>query len=239
LKAHNFKWDYNCCKNEALKYKSRSEFKRNNSSAYTSARLNKWLDKICIHMTKKDFKKKIKWTKEKCKNEALKYNSRSDFQKHSSPSYLTSMRNGWLDEICSHMKPKGSRYKRCIYSYEFINKYVYVGLTYNLNKRHKKRMLDKKDTVLKFIKKTNLNPIKKQLTDYLPIEISINLESEYIDKYKKDGWIILNKVKPGSIGGNIIKWNFKNTKNEALKYKNKTDFRKNNISAYRVALKND
>ena len=92
MKPHNYKWDFNKCKEESLKYKSRGEFKKMNSSAYTSSRINGWLDEICIHMIKKEFKKKIKWTKEECNVESLKHNSRSEFQKHSSSAYLTSLR---------------------------------------------------------------------------------------------------------------------------------------------------
>lgn len=45
----------------------------------------------------------IKWTYEKCKNEALKYNNRTEYFKNST-SYYAASRNGWLKEICSHMK---------------------------------------------------------------------------------------------------------------------------------------
>ena len=43
------------------------------------------------------------WTKEKCQEDALKYNSRSEFGKKSKGSYEASRINKWLDEICSHM----------------------------------------------------------------------------------------------------------------------------------------
>jgi hypothetical protein len=43
-------WTYEKCKNLASKYNTRNEFKKNNRSAYESARINKWLNEICIHM---------------------------------------------------------------------------------------------------------------------------------------------------------------------------------------------
>jgi len=58
------------------------------------------------------------WTYEKCKNLALKCTSRMDFKNKYSFPYVISIRNGWLDEICSHMieirKPKGYwTYEKC------------------------------------------------------------------------------------------------------------------------------
>jgi len=44
----------------------------------------------------------IKWSKEKCQEEALKYNTKSEF-KSKSLAYSPAWKNGWLDEICSHM----------------------------------------------------------------------------------------------------------------------------------------
>ena len=51
------------------------------------------------------------WTKENCQKESLKYNSRFEYLKGSKGAYESSRRNGWLDDICSHMieilKPRG------------------------------------------------------------------------------------------------------------------------------------
>ncbi len=45
-----------------------------------------------------------KWTKEKCQEESLKYKNKIDFIKKNNSAYVTSYKNGWLDEICSHME---------------------------------------------------------------------------------------------------------------------------------------
>lgn len=44
------------------------------------------------------------WTKEKCKEDALKYNIRENFKKGYVSAYNAALRNKWLDEICLHMK---------------------------------------------------------------------------------------------------------------------------------------
>ena len=92
-------WDYENCKQEALKYNRRVDLLRKSKGAYESARLNGWLDEICTHMVSFN-----KWThKENCKQEALKYNRRSEFRILSNGAYSSAKKNKWLDEICPHM----------------------------------------------------------------------------------------------------------------------------------------
>jgi hypothetical protein len=43
------------------------------------------------------------WSKEKCIEEAKKYNSKVDFRNHSSAAYGKAEKNNWLNEICSHI----------------------------------------------------------------------------------------------------------------------------------------
>ncbi len=44
------------------------------------------------------------WTFDKVKEEASKYKVRNDFNKGSKSAYLAAYRNGWIDDVCSHMK---------------------------------------------------------------------------------------------------------------------------------------
>jgi len=54
-------------------------------------------------MSKKT-KPKGHWeVKENCKEVALKYKSRNDFKKGERGAYMSCWKNGWLDEVCSHM----------------------------------------------------------------------------------------------------------------------------------------
>ena len=121
------------CRIEALKYKNKSDFHKKSCGAYVSALKNNWLDDICSHMI--EIKKPNGyWTYKRCKEEALKYNTKSEYKIKSKSSYNKSLYCGWLDEICLHMKSIGNKYNRCIYAYEFSDNYVYVGLTCNLEK---------------------------------------------------------------------------------------------------------
>jgi len=44
------------------------------------------------------------WTFDRCKQEAAKYNKKSEFEKGSGSAYIISLKNKWIDEICPHMK---------------------------------------------------------------------------------------------------------------------------------------
>ena len=86
------------CKAIAKKFKTRSKFKEKEPSAYTRALKNKWLDKICSHMTSRN-----KWTKESLRAKAKKCKTRSEFKKKEYSGYNTAVKKNWLNEICSHM----------------------------------------------------------------------------------------------------------------------------------------
>jgi len=113
--------------------------------------------------------------------------------------------------------------KRCVYSYEFENGFVYIGLTGNINVRknnHRKYGSVYEHTLIC----KNFNFI--QLTDFMkPLKAKYK-EIYFVEKYKNENWKILNKTSAGSLGGNILKWNKKLCKIEALKYNTKSEFQK-------------
>jgi len=234
----NSKWTLKTCQIEALKYDYKKDFRRNHGGAYNFSLRNNILDEVCSHMIK-ERKEKGYWTKERCQKDALKYEHRSEFSEKSPGSYNASKRKDWLDEVCSHMKPIGNYYKRCIYSVEFDDKSVYIGLTYNFNIRKKQHLRSKKSTVYKYHNKTNIIPIFKQLTEYVDIEIAIKNEQMYLENYKTDNWMILNLSKTGSLGSSIEKWNREKCENEAIKYKTRTKFQRKCSGAYHYCRRNE
>jgi len=179
-------------------------------------------------------KSKNYWTKEKCQEDALLYKSRSEYNKKSCSSYCKAWENGWLDEICSHMLTIGNKYKKCIYSYEFLDtKTAYIGLTFNLtvrNEQHQKRgpvfIYSQNNKITNFI----------QLTDYIDVEDAKVKEEFYVNKYLSEGWQVLNTAKPGAIGGGVRKWTLEKCILDAKKYNNKYDYRMS--KGYRAATRN-
>lgn len=96
------KWSKERCIEEALKYKTRSEFRYDSSVCYAICCKNDWIDEVCTHMIRMI---SPRWTKDMCINEALNYTNRSKYCDNSNSSYNAARRNGWLDEVCFHMKP--------------------------------------------------------------------------------------------------------------------------------------
>lgn len=220
-------WTKEKCRKEALKYTSRKKFALGSGSACVVAKRKKWMDEICQHMNEKYYD----WTCESCAKEALKYNSRSSFQRQSGGAYNYARKKKILDNICSHMKYIGNRFMRLVYVYEFSDNYIYVGLTHDIDERHKKRQLDSGDAVYKHIKKTGLIP-KLTFSKYMHVDKAKKMENDTVEKYKKDGYTILNIAKTGAVGGGNLIWTFENCQKEALKYKTRTEFALKNNSAY-------
>lgn len=179
------------------------------------------------------------WTYDNCAIEALKYFTKIDFKNKSMSAYVIANRNGWMKDISAHMISNGNKFKRCIYSYEFSDNSVYVGLTFNLNERQINRDSHMTDAVTKHTIKTLLVPIRKQLTKYIDVEEACILEGKFLDEYKKNGWNVLNIKQTGGIGGNTLFWNKEECIDAANQCKTKSEFIERFRGAYSSALKNN
>jgi len=175
------------------------------------------------------------WTREKCQEEALKHEHKNDFINGSPGAYGSSRKNGWYDDITKHMKIVGNREKRCIYVFEFLDNSAYIGLTYDYEGRIEYHFNKEKSTVNKKIKNSDLTPITKQLTEYLDKDIASIKEKEYMEKYKNDGWELINIREGGNLGGGYLKWTFEKCQELALKYNTKKDFYKNERNCHEAA----
>lgn len=85
-----------------------SEFRKNCPSAFYIVWRKGWIDDIrdilkyevmASKQHPKDF-----WTKERCVQEALKYETRSAFKAGSPGAHTAAYTHGWIDELCHHMK---------------------------------------------------------------------------------------------------------------------------------------
>jgi hypothetical protein len=63
-------------------------------------------------------------------------------------------------------------------------------------------------------------------------------EGKILEKYRLDGWKILNKSKRGSILGKFLKWSKENCLEIGLKFKFRNEFKKNFPSVYTAIIKN-
>ena len=231
-------WTKELCKIEALKFTSRFEFFKKGSAAYQAAKKKGWLDEICSHMI--PIRKRQGFWQEEINliNEALKYTSRTEFARESPSAYAVATLFGVLDEICFHMPRIGNAKNKLVYAWEFADKSVYIGLTFSIKDREKRRACCHNDAVTIHRNKTRQTAKLKLLTDLLPVEEAVKEEIKYVDSYERKGWAILNRSKPGAIGGNIIIWTKKNCLRVARKCSSKKEFYTQYASAYDSARRN-
>jgi hypothetical protein len=94
--------EYKEIKNEALKYKTRNEFKIKGNRLWQKARKKNIINDVCSHMGLQ-IKPANYWNKETIKKEALKYNRKIDFLNSESGAYQKAYSLGIMNEVCSHM----------------------------------------------------------------------------------------------------------------------------------------
>lgn len=223
---------YNICK----KYDNYSNFYKNELQIYNYIFQKGWLNELTNHMIRKN--KRIIWIKEECIKESLKYKTIKEWIKNSRSSYRAAHKNKWFEECSSNMIKLGSWELRLIYSFKFSDNYVYVGLTCSPETRKEYHLNNKKSPVFQHILKTNLTPKFSILTDYIENYIASIKEGEFLNNYINDGWMVLNKVKTGGLGGNRLIWNKNKCIVEAKKYNSRKEFSIKNNSAYNSARKN-
>lgn len=241
-KKPNGYWNYTTCYNEALNYKSRNEFQDKSSGAYHIAAKNGWLDDYSWLVNQN-----IIWNYDSCRAEAEKYKSKTDFMKNNRRAYTIAKKMRWLDDYTWLERRRIS--DKPIYTvYRYFDEEtnsVYVGLTNNLNVRHKQHSLGKIyhgerrfDIVYNyFISIGKVVPEPNVLKRELYADEAQYYEDYYIAHYKRDGLNVLNTAKAGSLGG-LGLWTKERCRNEAEKYRSKSEFEKGCGSAYKVARQN-
>jgi predicted GIY-YIG superfamily endonuclease len=138
------------------------------------------------------------------------------------------------------MTPLGNRLKRLIYTYEFPDNTVYVGLTFDLNERDRQHRKKENSQVYKHIKETGLEPVFKQITDDFVSALDAKvMEQQTIEKYANEGWKILNLAKAGGLGSSVLDdWTKEMVLEVAKKYQTRTEFCNRERRACMLAKRN-
>ncbi len=199
---------------------------------------------------------KIKWSKKRCYEEALKYKSRGEFAALAGRAYEVARRNGWLDNYTwfeQKYKPSGywDDYERCydaalkcITKTEFITKYPSAHLKAKRNgwiekyTWFRKRTAHNKkwdyDTVLEEAKKytTRTEFSKKAHGAY-----KVALQNEWMGLYDwfEDTHVVLSRAIKAA---RPSKWTYELCKRIASESKGRQDFRRKSSGAYNASWKN-
>ncbi len=239
------KWTIELILEEAKKYEYRSDFKKAEPNLYKKI-INNGLASVAFsHMLHKP----SVWTKEKCEEAAKECKSKSDYNNKFPGAYKSSVTHGWFTEISErYFTPVGNLAKRCIYSYEFSDNCVYVGLTCNIERRNNEHMHQQDSQVYIHKQETGIVPKLTQLTEYIDHIEASKLEGVFLKMYTDNGWSSLNKTKTGGLGTKFEPKKRKETKPQkrwtladvallAKKYATRRDFLKNSPYAYSWAIK--
>ena len=213
------------------------EFRERFNSAYVTACARGLVDDLFRKHKGKVRAKMVNgyWTKERTVEEALKYETRFEFQMGSRQAWEAAQRNGWLDDVCAHMEFVGSRYERAVYFIRSnIYKIGYIGLSMAPQKRYRQHL----KTNHKNLRPLLQNPHELEiLTAFMPKDEAAKLEVESIKKFKSEGWTLLNSKAGGGLGGSHLVWTKEATRAEAAKYETRGAFQVGSPSAYNAALK--
>ena len=243
------KWTEETCRDEARKYKTKLEFLKRSSGAYTYATKNGLLDTF-------DWLEEVKkpngyWTKARCREESRKYSSKKEFLKGCPAAHTAAAKRGWLDEFVWLIDKRIDIIKDkidSVYVYTFEEtKAAYVGRT--LMNRQKKRDNEHiynqdSDNVARYAKKHQIPvPPMKILETDLTLKEGLEREDYWRKWYEQQGYTMLNKsatgLGKGSLGAiNHGKWTRTRCYEEAQKYKSSREFERANGSAYAAARKN-
>ncbi len=93
-KKPNGYWKYDTCFQEARKYKTQADYRKNSLGAYKVSARNNWIKDYTWFEVPTS-----KWTYEVCKAEASKYDCRRGLYKGCRGAYRKSLEQGWLDEF--------------------------------------------------------------------------------------------------------------------------------------------
>jgi predicted GIY-YIG superfamily endonuclease len=234
IKKPNRYWTKKRCHEEALKYNTKKELQENNSAVSTRAMRKGWWVEITSHMEQVNNIHGY-WTFERCHEEALKYNTKKDFRRYGKGARWASTLNGWYDEITSHMKPLPNYLDRYLYQFIFSDGSMYVGITYDINKREKEHLNTEKSSVFKFLKENKGISYELNIIGYYEEFKALEKERELISKLKKNGINLLNKSKGGEIGGIKKHFTKETCVKTALKYKTKKDFKNKDGAIFRFS----
>ena len=219
------------CKESASKYKTRSEWMKNDHNPYQYAHKKGWVDECCINMPKI---RRI--TLEICKESASKYKKRHEWQKNDVSTYSTAHRKGWLDECCVNME---SRKRHTLESCkESASKYKTKVEWFKNDKTsyataQKKGWLDECCINLQTRKINTLESCKESASKYKTRGEWFKNEKKYYETAQRKGWLDECCINMES----RKKHTLESCKKNALEYKTRTQWAKNDFSTYSTAQK--
>lgn len=239
-------WTKEQCLEEAKKYNTLNEFRRNSIKAYTRASKNKWVKDYTWLATRKP---KGYWDNyNNCRDESKKYSTRSEFNKNASKAYEVSRINNWLGSFTwlKNRNSNPSKYwtkERCETEAKKYTTKAKFSKESNgaYNASRKNGWIDDYNW---FIKPTSKPKGYWSYEKCLEVAKTCSTRKEFATKFHnayyksiEKGWIdkfgLFNDEKEDK----KVSWTKESVEKIARNYKYKSDFAKDNSGAYDAALR--
>ena len=180
------------------------------------------------------------WTNEELVEAASHYRHKSDWKrsadlKHSAAYQAALARPDVFKLATAHMTPKASPYSGDyeVYAYEFNDHHAYVGLTFQPHQRHAQHMC--RGPVFEHLAicpKVERKILESRIGS--PFEVRSS-EKSWIERYRADGWTLLNTSVGGGLGTVECEWNKELVLATALKYKTRQEWIDGSQYTYKLA----
>lgn len=260
-KCNNGIWTESTCREEALKYTTKRDFKKANHSAYRSAKYHGWFkdytwlrDGRGSGITRSTGYKSLinnhchpKYTNEQIIEAAKKYTKKVDFLHNDNPLYHAALNRGMMAQF-TWLKSSAHLFDSINFVYRYYFKTenaVYVGRTINPKERdfeHHRQRGEESSIVLKYAQEKGISiPPMEILAKNLSGIDSQRVEDEYVQKYRAEAMHILNKGATGIGRGSMgMKKKYSKQKflNIARQYTELSEFQSLQHGAYEAGCKN-
>lgn len=249
IKEYSIKYTYENCLNIAKQYKTKQEFKDNDLICYNKSQREGWF-KDYTWLKNRHRAPYDQLTYSECFEMAKQCQNRTEMQKKFWSAFRKATLENWFPDykwFTHYNVLDGHNY--CVYAYEDDdNKTVYIGLTKDMERRHRqhrnkipgKDIFDNVKTY--FLDQNKELPSYKILINNLTVEEAQSHKEAWLNTYKENGWNLLNKFtakkKLNYVGRHTHKWTKETCLEMAKKYQTLKDFMLYDNGAYQACCRN-
>lgn len=200
----HFRWPKKKIVQLAAQCSTYSEFMQKHMPAYRIAHMYGWLDEVTAHLARAKTPNGY-WTKERCAERAVLYQTRSEFIRENPAAADAAYRLGFMDEICAHMIVRGHRHSRAIYVIRRTgSRQVYIGLghdPYGRYAAHTRAPLT--PAVASIVAAPHTFKI---IYGFMPTKQAAKIEAALIERFQRAGWNVANRRRGGETGSGKRRW---------------------------------
>ncbi len=246
-KVNNSIFTKEYCREIASRCNSIASFKRMSEHGYEVSRKNGWVHEFASEFNYLSTGDAIRISRgfmsdSEIETVARKYKTVKEFRKKDERIYTLAVSHGIINSFTFLRRvPDDERwYEDYVYVYEFPEtNTAYVGRTGCMKRRHREHC-DKRDKIRIYADSIGIAvPQPKVLHNKLSMDEGPRMEGLETERYKKEGWNMLNEAKPGSLGGLANSRSYRKALEASKKYEYFKDLCYGDVNLYHFLRNND